>query len=46
VLAFVAAGLAIVVAGEDGVYCAVPGVILSYLVAISEAWILLVEVHR
>jgi hypothetical protein len=46
VLAFVVAGVVLLIAGEDGVYFAVPGVILGYLVAISEAWILLVEIHR
>jgi hypothetical protein len=42
----VVAGVVVLVAGAAGVYVVAPGVILGYLVAISEAWILLVEIHR
>jgi hypothetical protein len=45
-LAFFAAGVVLATAGADGTYAAVPAAILSYLVAISEAWILLVAIHR
>ena len=46
-LSFVAAG-AVVIAGGDtgGIYFLVPACLLSYLTAISEPWVLLVEIHR
>ena len=40
------AGVVLLVAGENGVYVLVPGMVLSYLAAISEAWVVLVEIHR
>jgi modulator of FtsH protease len=46
VLAFVVAGVLLVATGESGIYWTVPAVLVSYLVAISDAWVLLVEIHR
>jgi hypothetical protein len=47
VLSFVVGGAVLLADGDSGgVYWLVPGVVLSYLVAISEAWVLLVEIHR
>ena len=46
VLAFVVAGAVVVAAGADGMYWTVPGVLITYLVSIAEAWVLLVEIQR
>jgi hypothetical protein len=45
-LPIVAAGVAVLNWGLSGLYLLVAGVILSFLVAVVEAWILLVEIHR
>jgi hypothetical protein len=45
-LPLVAAGIAVLSWGMSGLYLLVAGVILSFLVAVADAWILLVEVHR
>ncbi len=45
-LPFVAAGLAVLSWGVSGLYVLVVGVILSFVVAVAEAWVLLVEIHR
>ncbi len=45
-LPFVAAGLAVLSWGISGLYVLVVGVILSFLLAVAEAWVLLVEIHR
>ncbi len=45
-IAFVVAGASIALVGSGGVYWVVPATLLSYLVAISEAWVLLIEINR
>ena len=45
-LPFMAAGVAVLSWGVSGLYLLVAGVILSFLVAVAEAWVLLVEIHR
>ena len=45
-LPFVAAGVAVLNWGVGGLYWLVGGVILSFLAAVVESWILLVEIHR
>ena len=45
-LPFVAAGVAVLNWGVGGLYWLVVGVILSFLVATAEGWVLLVEIHR
>ena len=45
-LPIVAAGVAVLNWGLGGLYLLVAGVILSFLVAVAEAWVLLVEIHR
>ena len=45
-LPIVAAGVAVLSWGVSGLYLLVSGVILSFLVAVAEAWVLLVEIHR
>jgi modulator of FtsH protease len=45
-LPIVAAGVAVLSWGASGLYLLVAGVILSFVVAVAEAWVLLVEIHR
>ena len=45
-LPFVVAGVAVLNWGVGGLYWLVAGVIVSFLAAVVEAWILLVEIHR
>jgi uncharacterized membrane protein YesL len=45
-LPLVVAGIAVLVAGFGGLYWLVAGMILSILVALFEAWVLLVEINR
>ena len=45
-LPFVAAGVAVLSWGVSGLYLLVASVILSFLVAVADAWVLLVEIHR
>ena len=45
-LFFVAGGIAILTQGIAGVYAFVPAVICSYLIALLDAWVLLVEINR
>jgi len=45
-LPFVAAGIAVLSWGVSGLYLLVAGVVLSFLVAGANAWILLVEIQR
>ena len=45
-LPMVAAGVAVLSWGVVGLYLLVAGVVLSFLVAVEEAWVLLVEIHR
>ena len=45
-LPMVAAGVAVLSWGDGGLYVLVAGVMLSILVAVEEAWVLLVEIHR
>ena len=45
-LLLVAAGVAVLSWGVDGLYVIVGAVVLSFLAAVAEAWVLLVEIHR
>ncbi len=45
-LPMVAAGVAVLSWGVGGLYLLVAGVMLSFLVAVEEAWVLLIEIHR
>ena len=45
-LPLVAAGVAVLSWGVGGLYLLVAGMILSFLVAVGDAWVLLVEIHR
>ena len=45
-LPIVAAGVGVMGWGLGGLYWLVVGVVLSLLVAVGDAWVLLVEIHR
>jgi hypothetical protein len=45
-LPIVAAGVGVMGWGMGGLYWLVVGVVLSFLVAVLDAWVLLVEIHR
>ncbi len=45
-LPFVVAGVGVLGWGFGGLYWLVAGVVVSYLVAVADAWVLLVEIHR
>jgi hypothetical protein len=41
-----AAGLALIFQGPAGVYWLAPGLLLSYVIALANAWVLIVEINR
>ena len=45
-LPILAAGVGLLGWGISGLYWLVVGVVLSFLVAVLDAWVLLVEIHR
>jgi predicted metal-binding membrane protein len=45
-LPFVVAGILFLMGNLAGLYVMVPGTIISYLVAITNAWVLLIEINR
>jgi hypothetical protein len=45
-LPFVVGGIALVSLRAEGLYWLVAGVVLSIVVAVIDAWVLLVEIHR
>jgi hypothetical protein len=46
VLPYLVAGITILIFGEKGIYWIVPGIILSFIKAVIDAWVLLVEINR
>ena len=40
------AGLSLLLEAGGGLYWLVPSLVLGFLVAVSSAWVLLVEIHR
>ena len=46
VLPYLFAGTLILAKGENGIYWIIPGVLLSFIKAIVDAWVLLVEINR
>ncbi len=46
ILPMVAAGISVLARGGGGLYWLVPEIILGFLGSITNAWILLVEIHR
>lgn len=45
-LPYIIAGIAILLSGAPGLYWLVPAIIFSFLKAILDAWVLLVEINR
>ncbi len=45
-LPFIIAGAATIARGAGATYWLVPGVVLSFVVAFNNAWILLIEINR
>ena len=45
-LPLVVAGIAVLIGGLGGLYLLVAGMVFSILVALFEAWVLLVEINR
>jgi modulator of FtsH protease len=46
VLPYLLAGTLILTKGENGIYWIIPAVLLSFIKAIVDAWVLLVEINR
>lgn len=46
VLPFGISGLAILAGGRSGIYWVVPGIVLSMIAGVVNAWVLLVDVHK
>jgi hypothetical protein len=46
VLPYIIAGIVVLISGVSGLYWLVPAVIFSFLKAILDAWVLLVEINR
>jgi hypothetical protein len=46
VLPYLIAGFITLIYGEKGIYWIVPGIILSFIKGIVDAWVLLVEINR
>jgi hypothetical protein len=46
VVPFLAAGVSLLLCGGGGLYWLVPGVVLCLVVAVLDAWVLLVEILR
>ncbi len=43
---YIAAGIIICIVGRDGIYWIIPGIILCFIKALLDAWVLLVEIYR
>ena len=46
VLPYLIAGIVMLAAGNKGIYCMVPAIILSFIKAVVDAWVLLIEINR
>lgn len=46
VLPYILSGIMLLWYGENGLYWLVPGVIFSFIKAITDAWVMLVEINR
>lgn len=45
-LPYIAAAIVILISKEIGIYCLVPGILISFIKAVVDAWVLLVEINR
>ncbi len=46
VLPYIICGIALICSGNNGIYWMVPAMIISFIKAVLDAWVLLVEIHR
>jgi hypothetical protein len=46
ILAYIASGITILIAGEDGLYWIASAMAFSFIKAVIDAWVLLVEINR
>lgn len=46
ILPYIAGGIALLVQGPVGIYWLLPGILGSFIKALMDAWVLLVEIHR
>jgi hypothetical protein len=46
VLSYVVAGIVTIALGSDGINLLVPAVVVSFVIALMDAWVLLVEINR
>ena len=45
-LPYIVSGIVTMTAGDTGVYWIVPALIFSFIKAVIDAWVLLIEIHR
>jgi lipopolysaccharide export LptBFGC system permease protein LptF len=46
VLSYIVAGIVMITLGSDGINIVVPAVVVSFIIALMDAWVLLVEINR
>lgn len=46
VLPYIIGGIMVVYQGYDGIYWVIPGIFISFIKAVIDAWVILVEIHR
>jgi hypothetical protein len=46
ILPYIVSGIVIMVQGYSGLYFLIPGMLFSFIKALVDAWVLLVEIHR
>jgi hypothetical protein len=46
ILPYMVSGIAIMIEGYSGLYFVIPGMLFSFVKALVDAWVLLVEIHR
>ena len=46
VLTYIICGISLLYSGSNGLYWMVPAMMLSFIKAVLDAWVLLVEIHR
>jgi hypothetical protein len=46
IIPYLICGISILITGQSGMYWIVPAIIFSFIKAVLDAWVLLVEIHR
>jgi len=46
VLPYIIGGIIVIYQGYDGIYWVIPGIFVSFIKAVIDAWVILVEIHR